>query len=245
MMRQHEAVIQVMRDRGGYATLGLLYQETLKIPDVTWNTKTPFKSINRIVQTRDEFFKLRPGLWALKEYRDRIPQEFSAESASSNPQAIEFEHSYYQVLLVQIGNAQRQGTFVPAHDRQRHFQKTSLDEIITVKEIYPFSYPPLVKRASTIDVIWFNERNMPGKVYEVEHSTDIQNSLLKFGDLQDFNNSFFIVADNKRKKEFDKKIGYQAFHSIHSRVKFLSYEQVSEWHAKAIALSIVENTIGL
>jgi hypothetical protein len=45
-MKQHEAVIEVIRANGGYATLAQIYQEVLKIPNVTWNTKTPFKSVN-------------------------------------------------------------------------------------------------------------------------------------------------------------------------------------------------------
>ncbi len=53
-MKQHEAVIQVMKKNGGYATLGYLYKNALKVPGVIWKTKTPFASIRRIVQ--DERF---------------------------------------------------------------------------------------------------------------------------------------------------------------------------------------------
>jgi hypothetical protein len=49
-MNQREAVIEAMRTNGGYATLGELYKRALKVPGVSWETKTPFKSINRIVQ---------------------------------------------------------------------------------------------------------------------------------------------------------------------------------------------------
>ena len=55
-MKQHEAVIEVMRANGGYATLGLLYKEALRIPGVEWKTKTPFASMRRIVQKSDLFF---------------------------------------------------------------------------------------------------------------------------------------------------------------------------------------------
>lgn len=36
---------------------------------------------------------------------------------------------------------------------------------------------------------------MPHSFFEIEHSTDIQNSLLKFNDLQDFYVRMVIVAD--------------------------------------------------
>ena len=57
-------------------------------------------------------------------------------------------------------------------------------------KILDFSYSEIVNRAKTIDVIWFNERKLLSSVFEVEHSTDIQNSLLKFNDLQDFHSQF-------------------------------------------------------
>jgi hypothetical protein len=243
-MKQHEAVIQVMRENGGYATLGLLYKDILKIPGVTWNTKTPFKSVNRIVQTHDEFFKIRPGLWALEEYCGQLPKELFLEPNSEKPQAVEFNHTYFQGLLVEIGNWENQNTYVPIQDKNRLFLGKALTEIATVSEIYPFSYHLLVKRASTVDVIWFNERNMPNRMYEVEHSTDIQNSLLKYVDLQDFNIQFFIVADESRKAQFERKIAYEAFRPIQNRVKFLSYEHLAELHSKTAELYTLKHIIG-
>ncbi|MEK6681413.1 MAG: hypothetical protein AABY79_05550 [Nitrospirota bacterium] len=52
-MKQHEAVIKVMEEKGGYATLGFLNQNVLKIADCEWKTKTPFASIRRIVRMKD------------------------------------------------------------------------------------------------------------------------------------------------------------------------------------------------
>jgi len=60
-MKQYEAVIEVMEENGGYATLGFLNQKVLKIKDCKWNTKTPFASIRRIVQDPRFFFKIKPG----------------------------------------------------------------------------------------------------------------------------------------------------------------------------------------
>ena len=71
-MKQHEAVIQAMKQNGGYATLGHLHQRVLKIPDCKWDTKTPSESIRRIVQTYPDFFKIRPGLGALTSERDKV-----------------------------------------------------------------------------------------------------------------------------------------------------------------------------
>lgn len=194
-----------MEANGGWATLGHLYQEALKVPDVVWGTKTPYNSINRIVQTHDAFFKIRPGLWALKAYKDQLPREVFADTGEeqSKPQVIEFNHTFYQGLLVEIGNLSEMATYVPRPDSNRLFFDKPLANLATLGKIYPFGYDELVKKASMVDVVWFNHREMPSAMFEVEHSTDIYNSLLKFNELQDFHISFHIVADAKRKPEFE------------------------------------------
>jgi hypothetical protein len=91
-----------------------------------------------------------------------------------------------------------------------------------------FSYERLVDRSATVDVIWFNERKMPGSFFEVEHGTDMKSSLLKFNDLQDFHSRMVIVSDANRRREFDSRLKFSAFRDIATprRVHFLSYEQL-------------------
>lgn len=82
-MRQYEAVIKIMEQNAGFATLGYLNQEVLKVPGVAWKTKTPFASIRRIVQDQRFFFKLKPGLWALRSHKDKLPSNISPASIIS------------------------------------------------------------------------------------------------------------------------------------------------------------------
>src|SRR3989339_656383 len=101
-MKQHEAVIKVMEKNGGYATLGFLNQNVLKIKDCEWKTKTPFASIRGIVQTYDKiFFKIKPGLWALKSYKDKLPSEILLLNNILKPEQELLNNSYYQGLLVE------------------------------------------------------------------------------------------------------------------------------------------------
>lgn len=104
------------------------------------------------------------------------------------------------------------------------------EQIRTLNSIPEYSFSDIVQRSSTIDVIWFNQRNMPDSFFEVEHSTDIQNSLLKFEDLIDFSARMFIVADAVRKEEYQKKMNYDAFKVLkeNKRVNFLSYEDLDK-----------------
>lgn len=244
-MKQYEAVIKIMEQNGGFATLGFLYQEVLKVPGVEWETKTPFASIRRIVQDERFFFKIKPGLWALKNFKNKLPLEILPEEKMPKIKQEEFNHTYYQGLLVEIGNLKNYQTSVPSQDKNKKFLNKKLGDIITIEEFYKFSYDHIVNKAKTIDVLWFNQRKMPSKLFEVEHSTDIQNSLLKFVELQDFYTEFFIVADNHRMREFNSKLLLNAFYPVQKRTKFIGYDKLSEWHSKTYEIVNLEKGIEL
>jgi hypothetical protein len=222
-MKQHEAVIQTLAQLGGKATLAQLYREVMKVEDCNWGTNTPFASIRRIVQTRPEIFKVRPGLWALESHRKILGLEKSQETSR---EVQEETHAYYQGILISMGNLKGYQTYSPQQDKNKIFIDRPLKEIRTLQEIPSFSHNAIVRRSETVDVIWFNERLMPNSLFEIEHSTEIQNSLGKFCDLQDFYTRMFIVADKNRRGEFEHKLGYKSFEDVVNRVRFLDYESV-------------------
>jgi hypothetical protein len=232
-MKQHEAVLLAMKQNGGYATLGQLYQTAPKIPGCKWGTKTPFATIRRIVQERDEFFKIRPGLWALTAEKEKVMRLFSGETTQAKER--EYSHYFFQGLVAELGNLQGFQTYVPAQDRNKPFAEQKLGNVTTVSDFYEFTYLEVLRRAKTIDVTWFNDRKYPSSAFEIEHTTDIQNSLLKFVELQDFRTKFYIVADSKRKAEFESKISFYAFNTIKPFVKFWDYDSVLDMHAKVTA----------
>lgn len=222
-MKQEQYVIDAMRRNGGYATLKRLY-ETIDFS--TWKTKTPEATVRRLVQESPRIFKIEPGLWALEDCRDEVMRHFSITSKKSSREI--FSHSYYQGLLVEIGKMKAYKTYIPAQDKNRVYLNKRLGDVSDSTVIPPFSYPELVRRARTVDVIWFNDRHMPDSMFEVEHTTDIKNSLEKFYELQDFNVSFVIVADNFRRNQFEEIIGRSIFSPIKDRVKFRSYDSVAD-----------------
>ncbi len=222
---------------GGIATLGQLNQEVFKIEDCIWNTKTPFASIRRIVQTNKEIYKIKPGLYGLKRFKKENEAKGIIQETAKNKNSEtirKFNHSYYQGLIIIVGNLRKLHTFLPNQDKNKLFLNEKLGNLATLSHIPQFSYENLVQRSSTVDVIWFNERMMPHSFFEVEHSTDIQNSLIKFNDLQDFSSRMFIVADKLRKAEFEKKRNYNALKNIQSRVNFLDYETLSKQYEQAL-----------
>jgi hypothetical protein len=225
-----------MEGTGGYATLGYLNQNVLKIKDCEWKTKTPFASIRRIVQDSRYFFKIKPGLWALKSFQDKLPAYIYQDRKINDKRQDEFNHSYYQGLLVEIGNLKKYHTFVPNQDKNKLFLGKKLCEIVSINKIYDFSYDNIVKQAQSVDVIWFNNRKMPKKMFEVEHSTNIEHSLVKFNELQDFYSDYYIVADIVRKRQFDEIVNQYTFREIKERVRFFDYQKISDLHTKEFEL---------
>jgi hypothetical protein len=222
-MKQHEAVIIALEKLGGQATLADLYCETMKIEGPKWTGKTPFANIRRIVQQRPKIFKVRPGLWALKSYQKKLGL---IENADKDKSQVEQNHSYYQGILLTIGNLRGYKTFSPNQDKNKLFVNQPLKDVRILQEIPKFSYEELVRKCSTVDVVWFNNRLMPNTLFEIEHSTDFQNSLIKFSDLQDFYTRMIIVTDDLRKREFLQKIQSSVFTEISKRVNFLGYESL-------------------
>ncbi len=221
---QEQQVIETMRKEGGYATLRRLNE----IVDFsTWKTNTPEASIRRVVQDSKHIFRIQPGLWALEEFHEEVLRKFELKIGNKHSEEM-FSHGYYQGLLIEIGKFSHQTTYVPAQDQNRKFIDRCLGDIADTTELPSFTYDKLMRKARTIDVIWFNERQMPSNFYEVEHTTDIKNSLSKFYELQDFHANFHIVADASRKKEFEDKLHVSMFRDIEKRVKFVDYNRVAK-----------------
>lgn len=244
-MKQYEAVIKVMEENGGFATLSYLYENALKVPEVIWKTKTPFATIRRIVQDTRFFFKIKPGLWALKTYRNKLPEEILSliEEDKEIEKEGEFTHSYYQGMIVEIGNIKKFKTYVSLQDKNKKFLNKPLKELVSLNEIFKFTYEDVIQKVQSIDVFWFNERKFPTHIFEIEHSTDFKNALLKFLELQDFNIQMYIVSYNGRRREFMCKMEFSAFEPIKTRTRFVSYEEVSQWYAKSYELMLTESKI--
>jgi len=229
-MKQRDQVIQAMEGKGGFSTLAQLYQ----IVDVSkWQTKTPFASIRRIVQDQKYFFKIKPGLWALNSYKGKLSDIIPITKSNTKEEKDIFNHSYYQGLLVELGNLKGFQTFIPNQDKNKKFLSNTLGDYTSLKEIFKFTYEEIVDKARTIDVIWFNEKKFPQSFFEIEHSTDFHNSFLKMLELKYFYAKFNIVADIKRFREYEKKISNSTFNELRDRIKFISYEKLSEYHSQS------------
>ena len=231
-MSQKDNVIEAMRRNGGYATFQQLNQ---MVDFSTWKTKTPQASIRQIVQIHNEFFRIRPGLWALTECKDDVLSRFDIEENNNRSDEI-FTHSYYQGIIVELGNMHNYTTYVPNQDKNKKFLERKLSELTTEPELPNITYESIANRAKTVDVIWFNERRMPFRFYEVEHSTNITNSLDKFYELQDFRADFYIIADESRRNQFNSLLERNIYNSIRRYVKFFNYDNLINQYSRESAL---------
>jgi len=176
-----------------------------------------------------------------KNWRDRIPPEMLPTKRKTKAQK-EFTHSYYQGLLVQVGNLKKYKTFIPSQDKNKVFLGNHrLGSLATNTTIYSFTYKNIVNRARGIDVVWFNRRRLPASVFEVEHSTDMKNALIKFVELQDFRTDMVIVAPASRKKMFEHALSLSAFYPIKNYVSFLTYQQLSDYHSNLYRMRTLED----
>lgn len=239
-MKQYEAVILTLEKLGGVATLGQLYSEVFKITDCEWGTKTPLATIRRIVQTRKEIYKIKAGLYGLVSKKSEIDANgivVETEKNKNSPEVTEFNHYYYQGLLLIVGKLKGFDCWSPEQDQNKKFLNQSLGSLRTLNEIPRFSYDELVGKSATVDVIWFNQHRMPNSFFEVEHQGEMQNSLLKFNELQDFHARMVIVANVKHSKQYESKKKFTAFKDIEDRLKFLDYDSLVKQYEGVVASS--------
>ncbi len=232
-MTQKEQVIEALASNGGYAT----FSELNHIVDTSsWGTKTAAATIRRIVQQDAKtFYRIVPGQWGLVAMRRKI-EDGGATSKSS-----EYTHAFYQGELVEIGNLEDFKTYIPPQDKNHLFSHRRLCEVATLPKIYQFASERIMRKAKTVDTIWFNCREMPHTFFEVEHTTSIQNSLDKFFELQDFAARFVIVSHKSNEARFNDLMSNSRYMEIAKRVKFYSYEKLDKLYLSTLVAA--ENAI--
>jgi len=224
-----EAIEQVMLNNGYFAPLKLVYREIWKYKDkAKIKGKTPNCTIQERVQRDPRFTRIGLGLYALTEFSDKIQKP---EVPRKKEEKAEFQHGRIQGMLLEIGGLEEYETYTP--DRNKNFGGKLLGSICTLTQCPLFTFANIVEQSVRfIDVIWFNERRFPARVFEVEHSTDFRSALIKFCELQDFTTDFFIVAPEARQQKYSTEIQKAAFTPIAKRCKFRSYEEVEGYYQR-------------
>ncbi|KEZ85635.1 hypothetical protein IO99_13240 [Clostridium sulfidigenes] len=238
MKTQEEIIQEVLKNNNGYAYFSQIYNDVFTIPGNSFKKENKYKeSIRGYVQRSDSFFSIKPGLWALEEYRDKLPEEIKemiqedTESYFERPTT----HSKIQADLIAMGKELGYITYIPSQDKTKVFEEgKKLIDIVDIYTIPIFTYKPMVDKVRTIDIIWFKDESIdstkmffPKGVFEIETSTNFVNSLEKFKLLINFNMQYFyIISPKEKEKTFNNLIVRDEFEQIRNRVKFLAFEDV-------------------
>ena len=243
-----KAIEEVMKDNNCFASLKHIYEGVRKYKNI--NGKNPKNTIRERLQRDKRFMRIVPGIWALKGQEDKIPDEIIKLKNEKEKRAR--THSEIQGMLLIIGNNKKNEgiKYTYAPDKSKVFDGKKLVEWETIRKVPNFTYPYIINGfVKYFDVIWFNERKFPEKIFEVEHSTRFKNAFHKFMELQDFVNKkkpsnfkggkckvcqetcfehkFICVADKKKKKDFENRLNKgNNFNPIKTQVKFMTYEEV-------------------
>lgn len=228
-----DAIEQVMLSNGYFAPLKLIYKDIWKYKDPDKvKGLTPKYTIQERVQRDPRFIRIGLGVYALKEFINKLPNE---PIANTTEQKKEKKHASIQGMLLEIGNNKDDVKDTYTNDKKWIFQNKSLGSLATIDKVPFFTYKKIITDSVRFaDVIWFNKRGFPSTIFEVEGSTDFRGAFVKFCELQDFNTSFCCVSDEKRRVKFNKEINKSAFESISKRCRFFSYGEIENDYQIAI-----------
>lgn len=238
-MQWNNLIEKLILESGGSASLSLLYQNAQKykkLPKGDWR-KTLRAVLYREVK-RGRFIKVGLGVYALPNF----PIESSAySSATGEVKPGDFitsskdPHSTTEGMLLELGNFYQFLTYTG--DKSKLFDGKALNAIEGIHNVPDFTYRNLVDGVRRIDVVWFSKRGMnvfPKYIYEVEHTTDFTNSMLKMFQLADFDARFILASWQSRKGIFDDRINQEPF--IHAKNKFFfkAFELIAELYFSAV-----------
>jgi len=192
-----EAIGKVMLENNYFAPLKKIYKEIEKYRPLTG--KTPYYTIQERLQRDPRFTRIGLGVYALAEYLDELPT--ITKPPKTKKQKEERLHAKIQGMLLEIGNNRNDVEETYTNDKKWIFQNKTLGNLSTLQFIPQFTYENIINETVRFfDVIWFNKRMFPYKIYEVERSTDFRDAFVKFMELQDYE----ILIKKSRKKRIER-----------------------------------------
>ncbi len=192
------------------------------------------------MQRDKRFTRIGLGVYALTEYLEKLPRVIEPKTQLEK---ISYKHAEIQGMIIEIGNMKGFDTYTP--DRSKIFMNKELGNIVTFKECLYFTYEKIVQSIKFCDVIWFNLRGFPEKLFEIEDSTDFRGSLVKFTELQDFRTSFNLVASSQRKRKYEREIAKSAFKNIADRCRFVDYAEIEKYYGACLNYHKISHELAL
>ena len=95
-----DAIEQAIIKNGYIATLKEIYKLAPNFKKFTG--LTPDRTINERVQRDKRFVKLKPGLYGLAAYLDKLPDEFNPKVNKTQDDEDKITHAYIQGMLLEV-----------------------------------------------------------------------------------------------------------------------------------------------
>lgn len=247
-----DAIIEVVRECGGSATLKELYQ---KVPQIR---KAPSHIdanhiirafLRRMTRISGKLKRIGLGIYSLPDIELERTLFNEIQEGKTKPEMLKGvsdtdSHSYIEGMLLELGNIYGYLTYTA--DPSGMFSSKPLVKIATIENFPDFTSPALLNIAKTIDVIWFTKRAlviMPKHTFDVEVTTDFSRALHRAYQLRDFKTSFYAVSQIKKGQQFQKKLITDPYEKISDRFFFRSFEEIFLLYEAAVKHSELKERI--
>jgi len=155
-------------------------------------------------------------------------------------------HEEAEGLLLEVGNLLGFDTYVSSRDRSKPYKDKTLGEIATLQEIPEFTFRSTLEIVREIDVIWFRPEGYPECCFEVEHTTNVRDGLLRLFQISPLRGiKFFIIAPSETFSKFQTEISRMPFTRIRDRYNFKSYQELLSFSNTAMKYHNQKRNFGL
>ena len=169
-------------------------------------------------------------LWVM--YEEVVKQEkpvppIVSETAEEEPSPALDDHWDAIAMLAQVGKLLGYDVYIADPARESSMFGVKLGELADLQEMPHFTLDRYLETIGYVDVIWFQEE-FPAYCFEVEHSTNVTQGLLRLYQIRRFTDArFFIIAPAKVEQRFRSEVEKDPFHQIKDRYTFKSYDELS------------------
>ena len=133
-------------------------------------------------------------------------------------------HECLECMLLEIGKML--GFKVYTADPSKTCGNVRLGDLTNMsrEDLGKFVGPIILDPLSKIDVVWYKRGSY--YAFEVVVSTGIRDALDRLLNISDLNAQLYVIADEDKQKEFEKRITSRTFRDIKDRCKFITIAEV-------------------
>ena len=244
------AILEVIQNLGGSATLKELYQGVPKLKGISSQTDPNHiirAYLRRMTRISHKLKKIGIGTYAFPNFEIKGSEEMKEELKTTDTTKVINKphlHSHIEGMLLELGNIYGYLTYTA--DPSVLFNGKALDKFTSLDNVPAFTALGLLNIISKIDVVWFKKRalvTIPKHTFDVELTTDFSKALHRAYQLRDFKTSFYLVSPTEKNSQFEKKVNTDPYNEISNRFFFRSFEEIFSLYEAAVKHSVLMDKI--